>query len=114
MRDIKFRVWDNVDYMSSPFTLQDIQQRKIQFTSDCVVMQYTGLKDRSGKEIYEGDIMDYGAERYFPITYKKNVFGLKSPVGDWHSGCWLDLSKFEIIGNIYEHSYLLLNEPTTN
>ncbi|WP_339612100.1 hypothetical protein [uncultured Planktosalinus sp.] len=45
MREIKFRVWDNVDYMSNPFTLQDLQKGKIGFTDECKVMEYTGLKD---------------------------------------------------------------------
>jgi hypothetical protein len=58
-REIKFRVWDNVDYRSTPFTLQDLQDKTIQFTNDCKVLQYTGLKDKNGKEIYEGDIVRY-------------------------------------------------------
>ena len=56
-REIKFRAWDNVDFMSRQFTLQDVQERKIEFTLDCVVMQFTGLKDSKGVEIYEGDIL---------------------------------------------------------
>ena len=58
-RVIKFRVWDNVDYMSKPFTLYDLMgsQAKIQFTHDCIVMQYTGLNDKEGREIYEGDVV---------------------------------------------------------
>lgn len=58
MREIKFRVWDNIDYMSQPFTLNDVMLGKIAFTEDCPVMQYTGLKDWKGKEIYEGDICE--------------------------------------------------------
>lgn len=54
-REIRFRVWDNVDYMSTSFTLEDLQLKKIQFTSDCPVMQYTGLKDKNGKEVFQGD-----------------------------------------------------------
>jgi hypothetical protein len=58
-RPIKFRAWDGVDYMSNPFTLQDIQSGKIQFTSDTIIMQFTGLLDKNGTEIYEGDIMSW-------------------------------------------------------
>lgn len=51
MREIKFRVWDNVDCMSGPITLQDLQDGRIQFTSDCPIMQFTGLHDKNGKII---------------------------------------------------------------
>ena len=68
-REIKFRVWDNVDYMSTPFTLHDLQMRKVMFTQDCILMQFTGLLDKNGKEIYEGDVVitkgiDYNSDEY--------------------------------------------------
>lgn len=56
-KEQKYRVWDNVNYMSSPFTFKDLQENKIQFTDDCEVMQFTGLKDKNGKEIYGGDLL---------------------------------------------------------
>lgn len=58
-RKIKFRVWDGVDYMSNPFTLFDMQSKAIQFASTVTVMQFTGLFDKTGKEIYEGDIVQW-------------------------------------------------------
>lgn len=104
MREIKFRVWDNVDYMSSPFDLQDVQEKKVQWTRDCVVMQYTGLKDRNGKEIYEGDIVS------FTLTHDSTTcIEAKSKV-EWYRHAWrlnrlwlfTEASSIEIIGNIYE------------
>lgn len=115
-REIKFRVWDNVDYMSSPFNLFDVQSGMIEFTSDVVIMQYTGLKDKNGKEIYEDDVV----ELYWPFvgaTYKCKVFWLKE------RACWAmeeikegggiyhyfgsqdtNLMDVEVIGNIHKNS----------
>lgn len=55
-RVIKFRVFGS-EYMSQPFTLFDLVQRKVEFTKDVAVMQFTGLKDKSQHEIFEGDIV---------------------------------------------------------
>ena len=58
MREIKFRVWDNVDYMSKPFGFTDLIRASIEFTVDDKVMQYTGLRAKDMVEIYEGDIIE--------------------------------------------------------
>lgn len=101
-REIKFRVWDNVDYMSSSFTLQHLQERKIQFTPDCIVMQFTGLKDKNGKEIYEGDILDTN----WIISFKNGMFGIFDK--SHYMGINQYMSDFrEVIGNIHEHEHLL-------
>jgi uncharacterized phage protein (TIGR01671 family) len=66
MRDFKFRVWDGE--RMKPVILWGFSEGFImtsKYSSDeeeFKVMQYTGLKDKNGKEIYEGDILkdDYG------------------------------------------------------
>ena len=74
----------------------DIKQQGI------VLMQYTGLKDKNGKEIYEGDICQYKNRNIVKIYFKDGHF-LMNNWGD--ISC--DLSDVEVIGNIYENSELL-------
>ena len=62
-REIKFRAWDGK--MMRPSKQIGIWQSKCLFLDDGLVkkwilMQYTGLKDRNGVEIYEGDIVKWG------------------------------------------------------
>lgn len=72
------------------------------------IMQYTGLKDKSGKEIYEGDIVK---EQYHGSLYVQEVKWSEPNSGFWIGGA-AHLNKgvaqdLEIIGNIYENSELL-------
>lgn len=110
MENIKFRVWDNVDYMSKPFTLLDVQRRLTQFTHDCHVMQYTGLQDKKGNDIYEDDICTVAGIGLAIVetcpyngTQFKTLDGYDVPVID----CVAEDDDFEIVGNIHQNPELL-------
>lgn len=78
---------------------------------DLVLMQSTGLKDKNGKEIFEGDVVKMAKDVYSEPTYYEVVrhrggaYRLESK----QHGCelWLRHTDCEIVGNVYENPELL-------
>lgn len=122
-RELKFRAWVNdhwVDWIPTCKTLGaynaniiDTDGYTFEEDNPFIVEQYTGLKDKNGKEIYEGDIVDYAGECTCVIQYEDEgarfihrdisddfPFGFNG-LGEYNG------KLFEVIGNIHENPELL-------
>jgi uncharacterized phage protein (TIGR01671 family) len=79
---------------------------------ELVLMQFTGLLDKNGKEIYEGDVVkdmgEYWQERVREIVWSEGHF-VPLVRAEYGHNCLdgYDSSEWEIVGNIYENSELL-------
>ena len=119
-REIKFRAWDK----ETKSMIKEVWEIGLKSnynqswligddkrTDNFELMQYTGLKDKNGKEIYEGDIVKSRDNHLFIINYEYGSFGAGWIKDDlvWYSSATKSFDKkiFEVIGNIYENSELL-------
>jgi len=123
MREIKFRAWNvatktMVDLKKiTPLALNmDTEGLFIPFSDGLPVMQYTGMKDKKDKEIYEGDIVQYFDKVFTPrevfsVDFVNGMFYYKSIENEEYNNMMCDLGPVEIIGNIYENPELLEVKP---
>lgn len=123
MREIKFRAWNECEKIME-YDIQDEYDGDLSCFGDYItnefweVMQYTGLKDKNGIEIYEGDIVKTCEGNLYQVIwgdgfkflYEFNIRGYDEKtilgLGDTSSRRW----GVEVIGNIYENSELLRGE----
>ena len=130
MREIKFRAWDKENKIFHYFTLFDIWKNikypthvvtnnEVYYIKDLPIGQYTGLKDKNGKEIWEGDIIEIDddwksgeGERGEVMWDEKNamfrLFCYTKHGGEgWFMAENKTWMKLKIIGNIYENPELI-------
>lgn len=70
---------------------------------DYELMQYTGLKDKNGKEIYEGDVIQHENNAVSVVEWSQGDWGwFMRQFKNWSPKTHFDSSKDEVIGNIYE------------
>ena len=113
-RIIKVRGWDDEEEKMLP--PQDLSQPREFWEwlgkKDVELLQYTGIKDKNGKEIYEGDIVHMKSEDYVirNLDFKEVVKienGLLLPFHEyWRGDRPIDMCNYEVIGNIYENPEL--------
>ena len=125
MKETKFKAWDKENKkMVSVISLHD--KHYLSFcvystsqSSDgiteldydkCELMQFTGLKDRNGKEIFEGDVLQINPKglKYFIVqSFILDTYTLWKMIAERLNNPMKKYTKIEVIGNIYENPELL-------
>ena len=122
-RDIKFRVWDKelkhfINYATIPLGLKgDSYHFYSNYQNDgrFILLQFTGLKDKNGKEIYEADIIKYPQDSAYPNKFDYMVIEWENDYdgfgglncGFRMGGDYATQKNTEIVGNIFENPELI-------
>ncbi|MCC2453308.1 YopX family protein [Bacillus cereus] len=127
MREIKFRAWvlkdealDGLMENTMEYDVESFHDPLYEYKrKNIILMQYAGLKDKNGKEIYEGDILDLSLEDDSALRCEI-VYQAPSFCRKWHRANTIHLRQreiepmawnthilYEVIGNIYENPELL-------
>ncbi len=139
MRDIKFRAWDKarkqmiqsenilkICFVRTEHTpnlivytdrkinhFEEIRERDKKYCNEFELLQYTGLKDKNEKEIFEGDIFVHNNHKFEVVWDSTRFIGLDNDRSGKGYCCYVDShykagsSSIEVIGNIYENPELL-------
>ncbi len=132
-RDIRFRAWSSeLNAMSNPFPFESIRNDvsetgflrayvllkvavkitlRSAYLDQCDVMQFTGLQDGSGVDIFEGDLFCYGAlPDIFKIEFVDGCFSYNSKISGYiplKNLAKNGINQIRIVGNIHENPELI-------
>ena len=122
MKGLKFRVWDieRECYLDETelagvtpdgkyiLYIEEEEISKLEIEGNYIIEQYTSLKDKNGKEIYEGDLVAYEKNNIASVRFEYGGFyPFVEPYNDF--GCPSG-KEVEVIGNIHENADLLEEE----
>jgi len=124
MRQIKFRAWDKEENKMFEWDYVKLKMEMFLYSGIFIPMQFTGLVDRNGTEIFESDVVEmrFNAVDEHPIIERGEIkwneidagFCWVSDSDDNEKGWRLQLVDEiyrKVIGNIYEHPDLLIKKP---
>lgn len=118
----KFRAWDKVS--ETMYRVEGIRfgingarvislvemnryNNNTRWYTDVELLQFTGLKDKNGVEIYDKDIVRDSYGDIFLIEWLESCFILTESYGDYDHSFLDDLSFYEVVGNKYQQPHLL-------
>ena len=120
MRKIKFRAWDKENEKMMKVSSLHLENKEISVKENGTfhlfrmqdLMQYTGLKDKNGKEIYENDLISCNKHKNIVVFFEGGCFKVKYLRNSTTTitctlNSFLEKYKCKISGNIYEHPELL-------
>ena len=126
MREIRFRAWSEDIREMIQVSRLDIKEETIHYENGIkslnreqeldfwwkpyVLMQYTGLKDKNGVEIYEGDIVRYFRSELAVIVYRNGGVDIRSLSWGDREPIQRRLGEIEVVGNIYQNNDLLVTD----
>lgn len=126
MREIKFRAWFkdtqemksiamNNLYMGNKSSWMHLSPQPMSDYRLVEIMQYTGLKDNNGREIYEGDIVkrvyNSGSSFVGEVIFEEATYFMRNDEQYAFLANQYDSETLEVIGNIHENPHLLEGEP---
>lgn len=111
-RELKFRAFDDGKMVYQTNALISLERLFRVIRQDAIVMQWTGLHDKNGKDGYHKDIVKSGKNLYIIEWQDEEARFWLAPCGkNTESWKFMDmLNSYEIIGNIFENSNLLNEE----